>query len=433
METLSPDRLADIQRHQLLKQIEYVYAHSEFYRKKFAEHGVKLEHISRLDDLGNLPFTTKEELRVSQERRPPLGDHAAVSLDRVVRVNSSSGTTGRPSYVGITRRDRQIWTEVVSRVYYAEGVRPTSRVAMGFSLGFFVGGLAVHDAVEEIGAALIPVGTGASERLLSAIQDLKADTLTCTPSYASYLAEYAAKKDIDPAALGIKLICCGAEPGGGVPNVAERIGTMWNATVTEGLGNADVLAVYSGQCDQRQGNHFCAQEFIIPEVIDPHTGDRLPLTDGVEGELVCTHIDRECVPLVRFRTGDIVQVWDSPCPCGRTGVRLRCVGRTDDMLILLGVNVFPSAIKDVVGGLTPRTTGEIQVVLHQPGPAVDPPLNIKVEHGANETNLDALKKEIEALLRARLLFVADVELVPAGALPRYEMKAQLIDRAYQRD
>ncbi len=433
METLDSQSLADLQHRLLLRQLQYVHSSSRFYKKKFASYRRLLTSLSSLSELKNLPFTTKEDLRLSQEQEPPLGEHAAVPLDRVVRVNSSSGTTGRPSYVGITAHDRHIWTEVVSRVYYAEGVRPSSRVIMGFGMGFFVGGLAVHDAIETIGATFVPIGTGASERLLTAVQDLKADTLTCTPSYALYLAEYAWKKGIDPSTLGIKRICCGAEPGGGVPHIAERIARYWGATVTEGLGNADVLAVYAGQCEELQGNHFCAQEFIIPEIVDSRTGASLPLEDGVEGELVCTHIDRECVPLIRFRTGDVVQVANSPCPCGRTGVRLRCVGRVDDMLILLGVNVFPSSIKDVVTSLAPRTTGEIKIILESPGPRVEPPLKIKVEYDAQRCNKDDFKNEIEGLLRSKLTFTAEVELVPAGSLPRYEMKAQLIDRICSRE
>lgn len=432
METISPGELTEIQEIKLRKQIEYVYENSHFYRRKFKELGLRPEHVRNLRDLEYLPFTTKDELRESQIAHPPLGEHAAVPIDRVIRVHSSSGTTGRPSYVGITKHDFEVWKEVVARVYYTQGVRPNSRVAMGFGLGFFVGGIPLHDAIETIGAMFIPIGTGASDRLITSIRDMEADVLTCTPSYAIYLADYAkSKMDIDPASLGVKRIMCGAEPGGGVLGVREKIENLWGAIVSESLGNADLIPTYSADCEERIGNHFCAQEFMIPEVIDPDSGKSLKPEDGVEGELVCTHIDRECVPLIRFRTRDIVTVGVSPCKCGRTGIRLRCVGRADDMLILRGVNVFPSAIKDVVAKMRPKTTGEIQILLDKPGPRIDPPLKIRVEYGEGARDLAALKKEIEETLKAKLIFAADVELVPSGTLPRFEMKAKLIRKLYE--
>jgi phenylacetate-CoA ligase len=303
---------------------------------------------------------------------------------------------------------------------------------MGFGIGMFVGGLPLANAIEEIGATFVPVGTGASDRLLTSIQHLKADILTCTPSYASYLADYARDKmGIDPRTLGIKRILCGAEPGGGVPGIRERIEEQWGAEVTEAAGNADVVTVYAAECPKRTGNHFLAGDFVIPEIIDPDSGESLPIEEGVEGEIVFTHIDRECVPLVRFRSRDRVVVWTRACPCRRTGFRMRIVGRSDDMLILRGVNVFPSAIKDVVSQMRPKTTGEIQILLDQPGPGVEPPLKIQVEHGPEISDLAALKKEVEERLRNVLIFSPAVELVPAGALPRFEMKAKLIRKLYE--
>ncbi len=431
METMEPERLREIQEIKLRKQAQYLWDCSTFYRRKLEAHGVGPAHIRTLKDLSTLPFTTKDELRHSQEAAPPLGEHAAVPLDRVIRIHSSSGTTGRPSYVGITAHDWEIWREVVARVYWSEGVRPTSRVLMGFSIGFFVGGLPLHDAIEHIGAMFIPIGTGASERLVLTARDVKADILTCTPSYAAYLADYVrTKMGMDPRSLGLRRILCGAEPGGGVPAVRARLEEAWGAVVTEGLGNADLLPVYAAECAERQGNHFLASEYMVPELINPETGEVLPWEDGAQGELVVTHIERECVPLLRFRTRDHVIAWTRPCPCGRTGVRLRCIGRTDDMLILLGVNVFPSAIKDVVSSMSPRTTGEIEILLRQPGPKVEPPLPIRVEHGDGVKDLPSLKQELEEHLRNRLVFQADVELVPPGTLPRFEMKAQLIKKLF---
>ncbi|WP_376797336.1 phenylacetate--CoA ligase family protein [Thermogemmatispora sp.] len=433
IETMPLEQLRELQLRKLRKQLAYNYQHSAFYRQKFEEVGAHPEDIRTLEDLARLPFTTKEELRDSQLEQPPLGHHAAVPMSRVVRIHSSSGTTGRPSYVGITHHDRDTWVETVARVYWSEGVRPDSMVVMGFGMSFFVGGLPLKDAIEEIGATFVPVGTGASDRLITSIQNLGANQLTCTPSYAIYLAEYVRNKfHVEPRTLGIRRIQLGAEPGGGVPAVRQRIEEDWGAFVTEGIGNADVLPVYAADCDERLGMHFLAPDFAILEVIDPESGVSLPLDQSqVEGELVFTHIDRECCPLVRFRTRDRVIVWTDPCPCGRTGPRLRCVGRTDDLLILRGVNVWPSAIKDVLMGMRPRTTGEVQILLKQPGPRVDPPLHLRVEYGSDVEDLAALKREIEETLREKLIFTAEVELVPPGTLPRFEMKAQLIRKLYE--
>lgn len=431
IETMSPEEIRRMQLTRLQQQLAYVYARSPFYRCKFDEAGANPSTVRRLEELAAFPFTTKDELRDSQSDELPLGTHRAASARDVIRIHSSSGTTGRPSYVGITAHDRDGWIQSVARVYWSQGVRPDSVVMMGFGLGFFVGGLPLHDAIEEIGATFIPIGTGASDRLISSIRDTGADMLTCTPSYATYLAEYARERmGIDPRSLGIKRIQGGAEPGAGVPAIRQRLEEDWGCMVTEGIGNADLIPVYAAECDQKSGMHFLAPDLMLLELIDPDSGEPLEFSEGATGELVATHLDRECVPLVRFRTRDHVVVWTDPCPCGRTGVRLRCIGRTDDMLILRGVNVFPSAIKDVVMSLRPRTTGEIQILLDRPGPRVEPPLKIQVEHGPAASDLAGLKREVETTLRDKLIFSAAVELVPPGTLPRYEMKAQLVRRQF---
>jgi phenylacetate-CoA ligase len=416
----------------LTRQLAYVVARSPFYERKFKQAGFDPAKVRRLSDLGHAPFTHKDELRRSQIDRPPLGDHGGSDLVDVIRIHSSSGTTGRPSYVGITRHDRDIWTETVSRVYYCEGTRPTDVVIHGFGLGFFVGGLPLKDAIENIGATFVPIGAGATDRLVTSIENLGGTVLTCTPSYAQYIAEYIREKfDTKPSELNLRRIMVGAEPGGGIPTVRQKIADDFGAFVTEGLGNADLIPVYAANCDELDGNHFLAPDFMVLEVVAPDTGEVLGWEDGTEGELVATHIDRECVPLVRFRTRDRVVVKSSPCPCGRTAPRITCIGRTDDMLIVAGVNVWPSAISDVVGGLRLRTTGALQILLSVPGPRVDPPLALQIEYGPEATHLPALKRELEQLLRDKLIVKTSVELVPPGTLPRFEMKAQLIRRLYE--
>ena len=429
---MDPEELRTLQEEKLRKQTQYVYKKSKFYQRKFKAAGLVPEDIKSIEDLKKVPFTTKDELRESQEKDPPLGSHAAVNMEKIIRIHSSSGTTGQPSFVGITKHDHRVWTDITARSIYTQGIRARDIVIHAVGLTFFVGGLPVKDAIEAIGAAFVPIGTGASDRVVTTTQLLQANTLHCTPSYAIYLADYIRSKlEMDPSKLGIKKITSGAEPGAGIPSIRKRIQEDFGCHLTEGLGNADAAPIIFGECPNQSGMHFCAQEFILCELIDPGTGEVLEMRDDITGELVYTLIDRECSPLLRFRTRDRIRVWTSPCDCGRTSFRVRCIGRTDDMLIVLGVNVFPSAVKDVVASLRPRTTGEIQILLESPGPKVNPPMKIKVEHSKAVTDLSSLKKEIEDLVREKLVFRADVNLVPEGSLPRYEMKAQLIKKLWE--
>ena len=432
IETASTQQLVSLQERKLRAQVRYLHAHSELMREKLSSVGAAPDDVRTVEDLAQLPFTTKEELRSSQSIAPPLGRHVAAT-DGIVRVHASSGTTGVPSYVAVTEHDRQIWIEGVSRAYWSQGLRPTSKLAMGFGIGFFVGGIPIAEAAAKIGCLFIPVGTGASDRLLTASKALGADCLTCTPSYATYLIEYARSKvNLDVSTLGIRHLFMGAEPGGGIPEVRRGLSEAWGAQVSESVGNADVLPIHSAECEYRQGNHFLVPDFVIMEIIDPKTGEVQSMDrPTLSGEMVFTHIDRQCVPLLRFRTYDHVEVDTRPCPCGRTGPRIRCVGRTDDMLIIRGTNVWPSAIKDVIMSMRPRTNGEVQILLEQPGPAVQPPLRLHVEGAGSASELDQLRKDIESQLREKLIFKSRVEIVPPGSLPRYEMKARLIRRLYE--
>lgn len=424
--------IQELQERKLRRQMVYLFKHSPFYQEKFKAAGIRLEDIQTLADLQKLPFTVKDELRESQRAYPPLGAHAAVPMEEVIRIHSSSGTTGRPTYVGITRHDWNVWTEILARVLYVHGIRPHHRVVFAMGLSFFVGS-SMKDGIERLGATFIPIGTGASSRVIQSIIDLKGDVLFCTPSYATYLAEHCREHfKMEPRELGIKIMSVGGEPGGGLPEVRKKIEEEWGCQVLEAMGNADMAPVLFSECPEGNGMHFVAPDFVICELIDPESGESIPMEDGAEGELVYTAIDRECCPLVRFRTRDLIKVWTEPCSCGSRSFRIRCIGRTDDMLIVRGVNVFPSAVKDVISSFAPQTTGAMRILLKQKPPLVHPPLPIEVEYQGElgERELKELKQKIEETLRAKLIFTADVRLVPKGTLPRYEMKAKLVEPLY---
>ncbi len=426
VETMAPHELKLLVWEKLTRQLDYLYRHSPFYRDIFDERGLRPEQIKDEQDLSRLPFTTKDELRASQERYPPLGDYMAASWEQVVRIHASSGTTGLPSYVGITKQDKRTWMEMAARCAYARGVRRESIVVHGYALSFFVGGLPVKDGIEEIGATFVPLGTGASSRLVSAIRRLKADVLFGTPSYMFYLADYVrAEFKMEPAELGLKKLIGGGEPGIGIPAIRKRLEDSFNAQAYEALGNADLGPVIFAECPEKSGMHFLAPDFILAEIID-RRGRRVEFEDGLEGELVCTSLARQCNPVLRFRTGDLVKVWTSPCPCGRTGFRIRCFGRVDDMLLVRGVNVFPSAIQEVVSEFKQETNGIIRICLPRPGPRVDPPLKLVVECCLAPNQWPGFKAGLEQTLREKLIFRADVLLVPPGSLPRGQMKTQLV-------
>jgi phenylacetate-CoA ligase len=433
IEGLPWERVEEVWARKLRRQLGYLEAHSEFYRRKFKQAKVQIKKIRNAGDLKYLPFTTKEEIRQSLGSKPPLGLHQAAPMREIIRIHSSTGTTGQPSYMGITRHDYDVWTEIVSRVYYTHGLRQTDICVHAFGLGFFVGGLPIQDGIEGIGTTLLPLGLGQSERLIETALRLKANAITCTPSYALYLPETARRMGISPKDVGLKKFIVGAEPGGGIPEIRARIQETWGCKVVEGLGNSDISPVIWAECPEQRGMHLCAQEFVIAEIIDHTTGVVLPIEDGVEGEVVYTAIDREASPLLRFRTNDHVVVWTEPCACGRTAPRVRCVGRYDDMLIVKGVNVFPSAIQDVVSSLRPKVTGAIEIQLTAPGPRVEGPLKINVEGGEAITPREygALRKEVIEVVKKRLYFTPEIMVVSPGSLPKYELKAKLIRKVYE--
>jgi phenylacetate-CoA ligase len=432
IETAPLQEIQELQEARLARQLDYLLARSLFYQEKLQAAGIRRKHYRQLRDLARFPLTTKEELRESQAAAPPLGKHIACRLEDVIRVHSSTGTTGRPSFVGLTRRDARMWTALTARSFYTQGARKDDIVIHAAGLTLFVGGLPAKDAIESIGATFVPIGTGASEKALMAIRLLGATAMHCTPSYATYFADWVRRQaHLEPKELGLKKIFCGGEPGAGIPAVRARLQEEWGARVTEGLGNADMAPIIFSECPQQSGMHANGQEYVLAEIIDPETEEALPIERGVSGELVYTSLERECVPLLRFRTRDRVTVLGTSCPCGRTSFKLHCIGRTDDMLIVLGVNVFPSAVRDVVSSFHPRTTGEIQIILDQPGPRVAPPLKVVAECGSEGGDWNALKSEIEHKIKAVLTVSASVDLVAGGTLPRYEMKGQLLKKTYE--
>ena len=410
------------------RQVTYLFERSAFYRTKLGGAGFKIAaDAGGLDDIARLPFTEKDEIRASRTAEHPMGAHVAAEPADIVRIYSTSGTTGIPSYIPLTRSDLEGWHAISARSYSASGIRPGQRIVSTYGAGPFVAG-AILDAFEAMELVHIPVGAGNTERLLSAIQNLKPDVVALTPSYAFHLIEAARQRGVDLKGSSVRFLLVAGEPGGGEPAMRAQLEEGWNAQVTEAMGIGDISVSLWGECEHRNGMHFSGHGLVHVELIDPETGEAVPMADGARGELVYTHLRREAAPLLRFRSRDHVEVHAGPCPCGRTSPRVRCIGRTDDMIIVRGVNVFPTAVREVVSQFAPEVSGAIQIRAKK-GVSQQPPVPVRVELAQGRAASDAFAQQIKTRIRDTLTFAAEIELVPWGSLPRSDYKIKLVERS----
>ncbi len=427
VETRDPAEQRAIDEAQWRRQIAYLFDHSPFYRDKLGKAGFRdADAVGGLDDLADLPFTTKDELRQSQAEHGPLGAHCAAPMDKIARIYSTSGTSGIPMYIPLTQNDLTRWIRTSQRAYTAAGIRPDHRVLTTYNSGPFVAG-AVGESLQALGVNLIPVGTGNTDRLITALDRFHPQAIPGTPSFLLYIAETARARGLDPATFGLETLVCGGEPGASEPAIRQQLEDAYGAKVHEVMGIGDVSISIWGEGPEQAGMHFCAQGFVHVELIDPDSGAIIPMEDGASGELVFTHLEHEAAPLLRFRSRDHVVVQTGEVASGRTGMRVRCIGRTDDMLIVRGVNVFPSAVREVVNTFKPAVGGMISVRPLQQGVKQAPPLPVAVELAEDGQPEDGLAAAIESAIREKLIFTAQVELVAYGTLARSEYKSRLVD------
>lgn len=409
-------------------QLAYLFDRSAFYREKLAAAGfASAREAGGLADIEQLPLTEKHELRATRTPENPIGSHLCVAHSEIVRIYSTSGTTGAPTYIPLTAADLDNWVTASARSYAASGIAAGQGIVSTYNAGPFVAGAALA-AFDRIGLCHIPVGTGNSERLLRAVELLRPEAVVLTPSYAAYLVEWAAERDVDLRESSVERVLVAGEPGGGEPTFRSKLEEGWGARVTEAMGIGDIGVSLWGECEEQDGMHLGARGFVHAELIDPETGEALELEDGATGELVLTHLQQRAAPLLRFRTRDHVQVRTSPCKCGRTAPRVRCIGRTDDMLIVRGVNVFPSAVREVVGAFAPDVSGNVLVRPQAPGVKQEPPLPVSVELARDAALDPLLAQAIRERIRDVLVVQTRVELVPWGSLQRSEYKSTLVER-----
>jgi len=433
IETITKADLKRLETRELSHQLAYVYENSVFYRKKFDAQGVKPADFNALDDLKRFPYTTKDELRATQEALGFLGGHQCASTRDVVRIQGTSGTTGRPLFVGLTGNDINLWNELFARHAWTGGLRPDDVMINPANFTLFVGGLSECSGAEFMGITVIPapfVSTG-TEKFMMLIQNFKPTVLFSTPSATVFLEDAVRKiLNIEPIELGFKKGFMAGEALS--EEERQRIEKTWGITARNFYGLADVAADIAAECGQSPGLHFCAQGALVAELIDPETLDTLPMEDGAEGEIVFTTIRRDATPVIRYRVRDMVRVYTGPCPCGRTGFRFHVTGRSDDMIKIKGVNVFPAAVKGVIQSFAPQTTGEFRIVLPHPGPSFGENLTLKVECGeqVGEKDLPAIAEKLKSAIREKLVFTPRIEWLAAGSLERSQYKVEYFEKAY---
>ena len=423
-ETMPREALGAIQLRRLQKTVARVYNTVPYYKKRFDEVGIKVDDVGSLDDLRRLPFTYKEDLRDNY----PFGMFT-VPMDDVVRIHASSGTTGKPTVVGYTARDIQTWSELMARTLMAGGATRGDMIHNAYGYGLFTGGLGFHYGAEKLGASVIPISGGNTKRQVMIMTDFGPTILTCTPSYALLIAEVAEEMGVDFREFNFKAGIFGAEPWS--EQMREEIERKLNIKAMDIYGLSEIIGPgVSVECIEAQNGLHIFEDHFIPEIIDPDTEEVLPY--GTPGELVFTTITKEAFPVIRYRTRDISILYSEPCRCGRTIVRMgRVQGRSDDMLIIRGINVFPSQIESVImeiDGIEPYYQLEVAREGRLDTLTVKVEVNEKV-FSDEVKNLQNMERKLEKNIKEMLSVFAQVKLVEPKSIQRSEGKAvRVIDK-----
>ena len=418
---LTAEERATRQKEGLLRAVAHAYNNSPFYRRVFDEAGLTPEQIREPADFTKVPFTSKQDLRGTY----PYG-MAAVPLEKILRIHASSGTTGKPIVAGYTRGDIDNWAEGVARICEMAGVTSADIAQISFGYGLFTGGFGLHYGLEALGATVVPFSSGNTERQLSLMKDFQTNVLVSTPSFAIYLAETARELGYEPASFGLRVGLFGGEPCSDA--MREDIESQWGLKATVNYGLTEVVGPgISGECSETAGMHIL-EDVYYPEIIDPQSGEVLPV--GTKGELVLTPMFKEGFPVLRYRTGDITSLIPEQCPCGRTTRRMDYItGRSDDMIIIKGVNIFPSQIEEVLADFSEVSPHYLLILHRQKGFIKD--LEIQVELNPESFSdsykeLEALESRIRRHLRSTLSLAPRIKLMEPKSLERTTGKAKRV-------
>lgn len=422
-ECMSTDEMRALQGRRLHKIVKYVYHNVPFYRNKLQEMDVTPDDIRSIEDIHKLPFTTKQDLRDNY----PFGLQAAPKSE-VIRVHASSGTTGNPTIVGYTRKDIEVWSECMTRCLTAYGVSRDDIFSVAYGYGLFTGGLGAHYGVENLGAAVVPTSTGNTEKHVRLIRDLGITGIACTPSYALYLAETMDHMGISKNDIRLRVGAFGAEPW--TESMRTEIESRLGLKGFNLYGLSEIMGpCVSYECQEQHGSHICEDHFF-PEIIDPETLQPLPY--GEVGELVFTTLTKEGMPLLRYRTKDLCSLMNDPCPCGRTSVRMdRILGRSDDMLIIRGINVFPSQVESVVLSM-PEFAPRYLLVIDRVNnlDTLQVQVEVRQEYFTEQFDtlgaLGTLEKRLANKLKSVLSISAKVQLKAPGTIERSQGKSKFV-------
>jgi phenylacetate-CoA ligase len=424
VEGLPREKLRKLQLQKLKKQIEYLNTNSPYYRTLFKQNKIKPEDFKSLDDLKRVPFLDKYTISASQEKHPPFGEFLCVKERDIVKYFRTSGTTFRPRNFAYTYDD---WwngsVEEMCRIKYSIGVRKEDRAFIAFPYSTFITLWTAHYACEKIGCMIIPGGGTSTKERLKLMQDMKVTHLCATPTYAYRLASVCEEEGIDIRSIPLKIINTGGEPLAAVPGSRKRLEEIWQAKVYDEYGASEGLSPVGGECVEQNGLH-AVEDFLIIEILDDNGEQVAP---GERGELVITNLISKSMPLLRFKTGDIVTYTDEPCPCGRSTIRLKVLGRVDDMILIKGTNVFPSTIEEIVKRC-PELGNDFMIVLDEIDNTYE--LIIQVEPAThiicNDSVEGQIKNKLVEMCREQLRLRPVVQVVPCGSLPRYELKSKRV-------
>lgn len=429
IETLTQDELYEgIEKEKLLKQVDYALRNSEFYRRKL--YGFKnADGVVR--DFGSVPFTEKKEIIDDQLRFPPFGSNLSVKNDQIRRIHRTSGTTGRPVFLALTQNDVDATIRSGVRCFWASGLRPDDMVFHCLNYCMWMGGFTDHQSLEKTGATVVPYGVGNSKNLIESILYMKPTAIHCTGSYVAKLELLLEEEfGISPKELGLKKGLFAGEGGIQAPRNRKRIEEKWGIKAMDAnYGVSDILSMFGGECSYQEGLHFMGQGNLYVELIDSSSHKKLPIEKGVSGEFVLTNIEREGQPLIRYRTHDVVEIADhNKCECGRTSFKFKVLGRSDDMIIVKGINVYPSAIGMVISEFNEHITGEFQVVVEDKQGVDEIKVRIESNDDMNEDVIPNVQFDIKKRIKEKMDIKSEVELVSKGNLPRTGGKTKRLIR-----
>ena len=424
---LNPAQLFSHQQALWEKQVDYVAHHSTFYQRLWQGLGIPTD----LADLASLPLSSKPELRASQAASPPFGDYLAAEGKQVNRLHRTSGTTGQAMNLALSPRDCDVTETIGGRCQASAGLNAGHRVVHCLNYRMWMGGVTDHLTLERTGAMVVPFGVGDTELLIRTIREVGINAISCTPSYPAVIERTLRDRfeGLEPRDLGLELGLFGGEAGLDDPALRARLRDTWGLEPRNAnYGVSDVMSNFAAQCEHDSRLHFLGADFLYPEIIDPESTKPLPIEAGAQGELVLTHLLRDCQPLVRFRSGDIIAVDEtSPCTCGQRGFRFRVVGRSDDMVVVRGVNLFPTAIAAVINRFD-LLSGNYRILLDSPPPHDFLPLSVELAPGASPAK--DLAVEIETEVKRSLGASARVTILPAHSFELTEGKTQRVIRQY---